>query len=169
MNIQKQKKQQGFTLIEILIVITIIGILVAVAVPAYQQHLVQQKVVGSLILAEPAKLAIAQAAGKGDISTATNANQAGADLLAMPLNSAISNDMVESVTVAGTSAAAVTPQTANLIILFKKLEVTDAEQNPFAPLSGATLVLHGSFNADSASWSIDDAASTLPVRFHPKI
>jgi len=87
MNIQKQKKQQGFTLIEILIVITIIGILVAVAVPAYQQHLVQQKVVGSLILAEPAKLAIAQAAGKGDISTATNANQAGADLLAMPLNS----------------------------------------------------------------------------------
>jgi type IV pilus assembly protein PilA len=153
MNIQKQKIQQGFTLIEIVIVIAIIVILIAVAFPAYQQYIVQQKVSESMALADPLKQAIVQAAAKGDISAASNEDQAAADLLGAPLNTAISNDVVESVSVKGTSVVGVNPQTANITIVFKKVEQTEQEQNPFISLSATHLVIQGTIKPDGAPCS----------------
>ncbi|KFJ10218.1 fimbrial protein [Delftia acidovorans] len=56
----KRSIQQGFTLIELMIVVAIIGILAAVALPAYQDYTVRSKVSEGLTLAASAKTAVSE-------------------------------------------------------------------------------------------------------------
>ncbi len=60
MNRFVQKNVKGFTLIELMIVIAIIGILAAVALPRYQDYTVRAKVSELLLAAGPAKLAVTE-------------------------------------------------------------------------------------------------------------
>ena len=54
------KKQQGFTLIELMIVIAIIGILAAIAIPAYKDYTIRAQVSEGLSLASGAKAAVSE-------------------------------------------------------------------------------------------------------------
>ncbi|MDL9996969.1 pilin [Variovorax sp. J22P240] len=65
MNRISRTAQKGFTLIELMIVVAIIGILAAVALPAYQDYVKRAKVTEGLSLASSAKTLIAENAANG--------------------------------------------------------------------------------------------------------
>ncbi len=54
------QKQQGFTLIELMIVVAIIGILAAIAIPAYQDYTVRAKMSEAVNAASPAKTGVSE-------------------------------------------------------------------------------------------------------------
>lgn len=67
----KRSIQKGFTLIELMIVVAIIGILAAVALPAYQDYTIRSRVTEGIVLAGAAKLAVTETfASRGGVALA---------------------------------------------------------------------------------------------------
>lgn len=60
------KNQKGFTLIELMIVVAIIAILAAIALPAYQDYVVKSRVSEAMVLADGLKVVVADNAAQAD-------------------------------------------------------------------------------------------------------
>ena len=67
------KKMQGFTLIELMIVIAILGILLAIAIPAYSDYTIRAKISEGINLAAATKMAVAETRQSSAAWPATNA------------------------------------------------------------------------------------------------
>jgi type IV pilus assembly protein PilA len=129
-------KHKGFTLIELMIVVAIIGILAAVAIPQYQNYVARAQVAEGLALASGAKTAIAEYRSTTGEWPADNA---AAGLAADPED--ISGKYVRALAVA---VGAHGVRRASVEVLFK--------DTAHASIAGGTLSLEGKDEGGSISW-----------------
>ena len=98
-----KNNQQGFTLIELMIVIAIIAILAAIALPAYQDYTIRSKVSEVMVAMSAAKLAVAETAQSNGV-LATSLAQADTGYVS-PTSTYVNDVAIAAGIITGTSQA----------------------------------------------------------------
>jgi len=145
------KLQKGFTLIELMIVIAIIGILAAIAIPAYQDYTVRSKVSEGLNIAGAAKLAVAET-----VQTLGRFPTSGNISYGLPNSSSIQGTYVSQVAVDTSGATGTITITMN----------QNVGGTPTA--NGTALTLTPQTGAGSVQWTCAPASSSgVPAKYLP--
>jgi type IV pilus assembly protein PilA len=135
--------QQGFTLIELMIVVAIIGILAAVAIPAYQDYTIRAKVSEVLVVAAAAKTSTSEYfLSTGSMPASTN--QAGIN------DDATQSDYVSAIAFSTNGTGAVLTYTLGQL---------------GGTADGTTVVFNGSGGNNGVQWSCD--LGTAPAKYLP--
>jgi type IV pilus assembly protein PilA len=143
---QTASQQAGFTLIELMIVVAIIGILAAIAVPVFQDYVVRSKVTEGLNLTGSAKAAVGDYYNnKGSFPTSNNS-------ASIPLSTSITGNNVASVTI---NAAGTGPG------------VISIKYTAESKINGKTLILSPKSSAGSIRWSCSSSTATMDSKYRP--
>ena len=138
--------QKGFTLIELMIVVAIIGILAAVAIPAYQDYTVKAKVQEGVNLSNPHRTAVGIACSEGNLSGANTTS------LGLSASGSYTGKYVQGVGVSNTSKSS-----ANVTVTYTAIGTSVA--------SGQTVIYTATCGAGGTTWTI---GGTLPSKYLPK-
>ena len=144
-----KKIQQGFTLIELMIVVAIIGILAAVAIPAYQDYTIKAKVQEAVSLSSPARTAIGVACSEAAL---TNGLTQTGPVLGLSAPAVYAGTYVQSVTTAVTSTTVATV-TAALTAIGSSVA------------AGDTVIWTAACGAGGTTWVV---TGTIATKYRPK-
>jgi type IV pilus assembly protein PilA len=158
------RAQRGFTLIELMIVVAIIGILAALAIPAYQDYTARAQASECASLAGALKLSSADSVARGVAPGTTNAAAAGGDLMNVALsNTIIGKHVADMLLTLGTGATATAAGATKSTITCTMSNTAGAV---VVPLLGTTAILEGTHNVGSVSWLWN--GGTMASKFRPK-